>query len=96
MDTLITLASLALAFLVLVGLGAVFGTPARRDERSSGLEALFVPIVAAFMTQSVPPRPVVREEEPVRWNFARLDQTRSGEPIPWRFHPIDPATDAAA
>jgi hypothetical protein len=80
MDTLISVAGLALALLVSIGIGAAIGALAGTEDAPTTLASIFAPIVTMAPTGTAPTRPVVREEEPVRW----------------RFDPIEHANPAAA
>jgi hypothetical protein len=75
MDTLLSLASLALALLVAVGIGAVIRILAGTEDAPTTLAAIFAPVVALPPTETRPTAPAVREDEPVRWRFGPTDQT---------------------
>jgi hypothetical protein len=76
MDTLLSLAGLALALLVAVGIGAAIRALAGTEDAPTNLAAIFAPVVALPPTEARPTGPAVREDEPVRWRFGPTDQTR--------------------
>jgi hypothetical protein len=68
MDTFITLAGLALALLISLGIGATIRFLAGPDVQAD-LAAHFVPLVGPARGDVPAARPAVREDELVRWPF---------------------------
>jgi hypothetical protein len=68
MDTFITLAGLALALLISLGIGATIRFLAGAEVQTD-LAAQFVPLVGPARRDVATTRPAVREDEPVRWRF---------------------------
>jgi hypothetical protein len=68
MDTLITLAGLALAILISLGVGTTIRFLAGADVQTD-LAAHFAPLVGSAHRDVATTRAVVREDEPVRWRF---------------------------
>jgi hypothetical protein len=68
MDTFITLAGLALAILISIGVGATIRFLAGADVQTD-LAAHFAPLVGPAHRDVATTRPAVREDEPVHWRF---------------------------
>jgi len=76
MDTLTTLAGLALVLLVPIGIGALIRALGGLDGPTS-LAGLFEPVAMSMLRDPAGTRPVVREDEPARWNFGSIEPTAS-------------------
>jgi hypothetical protein len=77
MDTFITLAGLALATLVPLGIVAGIRALAGGDDQSTDLATFFAPVAGALLRDPSLARPAFREDEPVRWNFGSAGLTGS-------------------
>jgi len=78
MDTLLTVAGLSAAILVSLAIVAAIRALAGSDDPSTDLASFLAPVVGSLRTDPLAPRsPVIREDEPVRWNFGPLDRSAS-------------------
>ena len=75
MDTLISVAGPALAILIALSIVSAIRALAGRDDPSTDLATFLAPVAGAVLRDPSTPRPVVREGEPVRWNFGPIDTT---------------------
>lgn len=74
MDTLLTVAGLTVAILVSLAIVAAIRALAGSDDASTDLASFFVPVVGSLRSDPLAkPSPVIREDEPVRWNFGPID-----------------------
>lgn len=76
MDTLTTLAGLALVLIVPIGISAWIRELGGLDGPTS-LAGLFEPVALSMLRDPAGERPVVREDEPIRWRFGPIDPTAS-------------------
>ena len=76
MDTLTTLASLALVLIVPIGISAWIRSLGGLDGPTS-ISGLFEPVAMSMLRDPSGTRPVVREDEPVRYRFGPIDPTAS-------------------
>lgn len=74
MDTLITVAGPVLAILITLSIVSGIRALAGGDDQSTDLATFFAPVAGAVLRHPTT-RAVVREDEPVRWNFGALDTT---------------------
>jgi hypothetical protein len=77
MDTFTSLAGLALAIFPSLGIAAAIRALADNDDPASTLPGFLAPLVAPATGDGLRSRPLVREEEPVRW---RVDLLRPATP----------------
>jgi hypothetical protein len=78
MDTLLTVAGLSVAILVSLAIVAAIRALAGSDDPSTDLASFLSPVVGSLRSDPLAsPSPVVREDEPVRWNFGPLDRSAS-------------------
>jgi hypothetical protein len=76
MDTLLAVAGLSVAILVSLAIVAAIRALAGSDDTSTDLASFLAPVVGSLRSDPLArPSPVVREDEPVRWNFGPLDVT---------------------
>jgi hypothetical protein len=74
MDTLLTVAGLSVAILVSLAIVAAIRALAGSDDSSTDLASFLVPVVGSLRSDPLAPfSPVVREDEPVPWNFGSTD-----------------------
>jgi len=74
MDTLLTVAGLSVAILVSLAIVAAIRALAGSDDPSTDLASFLTPVVGSLQRDPLArPRPIVREDEPVRWNFGPID-----------------------
>ena len=78
MDTYLTVAGLSVAILISLAIVAAIRALAGSDDASTDLVSFMAPVVGSLRSDPLaPPGPVVREEEPVRWNFGPIDPAAS-------------------
>jgi len=74
MDILLTVAGLSVAILVSLAIVAAIRALAGSDDPSTDLASFLAPVVGSLRADPLArPRPVIREDEPVRWNFGPID-----------------------
>ena len=78
MDTLLTVAGLTLASLIPLAIVAAIRALAGSDDTSTDLASFMAPVVGSLQSDPLARRrPIVREDEPVRWNFGPTDLSSS-------------------
>jgi hypothetical protein len=78
MDILLTVAGFSVAILIPLGIVAAIRALAGSEDTSTDLASFLAPVVGSLRSDPLAwPGPVVRDDEPVRWNFGPIDPAAS-------------------